>query len=112
MTEEDLKAMRTEAEAYVAGLVAGTQRRVIFVDPDFGLREVQNYALRVMRDDVEVKILTGAPRMRVTPRPDENASGASPDPRGPAAPVAHGVHLLAQLRHVQNKLGGARPKCS
>jgi hypothetical protein len=48
--KEDLTAMRAEAEAYVAGLVAGAQRRVIFVDPDFSQREMQNYALRVMRD--------------------------------------------------------------
>jgi hypothetical protein len=36
--KEDLTAMRAEAEAYVARLVAGAQRRVVFVDPDFGLR--------------------------------------------------------------------------
>ena len=60
LTEEELKTLRAEAEAYVAGLVAGAQRRVVFVDPDFGLREMQNYALRPRRDRVGVKILTSA----------------------------------------------------
>jgi hypothetical protein len=110
LTEEELTVMRAEAEAYVAGLVAAAQRRVIFVDPDFGLREMQNYALRVMRDEVDVKILTGARRMRDTPRPVDSAREASPDPQHAAAsPVAHGVHLLAQLRHVQSKLGRGAP---
>jgi hypothetical protein len=61
LTGEDLVGMRSEAESYVANLVAGAQRRLIFVDPDFGVRELQNYALRVMRDGVDVTILTGAP---------------------------------------------------
>ena len=45
-SEDELTAMRAEAEAYVAELVAVSRRRVIFVDPHFGLREMQNYALR------------------------------------------------------------------
>ena len=75
---DDLVRMRGDAEIrHVANLVAGAQRRVIFVDPDFGMRELQNYALRVMRDGVEVTILTGAPHMRKA-RPDDSAEEASP----------------------------------
>jgi hypothetical protein len=110
LTEEELTAMRAEAEAYVARLVAEAQRRVIFVDPEFGLREMQNYALRVMRNEVEVKILTGARRMRLVSGRGENASESSPDSQDTASRVAEGVHLLEQLRHVQSKLGRGAPE--
>lgn len=111
LSDDELTTMRAEAEAYVGGLVAGAQRRVIFVDPDFGLREMQNYALRVMRDGVDVKILTGARRMRDTSRPSNTASEASADlEEATVSSVAHGVHLLTQLRHVQSKLGHGAPE--
>lgn len=108
LTEEDLTAMRAEAEAYVADLVAGAQRRVIFVDPDFGLREMQNYALRVMRHGVDVKILTGASRMR---DPDDSVVEPRADlqERTPAR-VRRGARLLEQLRQVQSKLGHGAPE--
>ena len=106
LTGDDLARMRGEAESYVANLVAGAQRRVIFVDPDFGMRELQNYALRVMRDGVEVTILTGAPHMRKA-RPDDNAEELPPEEQT-ASSVPPGVRLLAQLRHVQGRLGPGR----
>ncbi len=108
LTGDDLVRMRGEAEAYVAAIVAGAQRRVIFVDPDFGMRELQNYALRVMRDGVEVTILTGAPHMRKA-RPDDNAEELPPEEQT-ASSVPPGVLLLAQLRHVQGQLGPGAPK--
>jgi hypothetical protein len=104
LTTEQLGQRRAEAEAYVAGLVVGARRRVIFVDPDFGVREFQNYALRVMRDGVAVTILTGAPHMRKA-RPDEEADDTAPLP-------PPGIQLLHQLRHVESKLGEAAPKVS
>jgi hypothetical protein len=108
LTGDDLVRMRGEAEAYVANLVARAQRRVIFVDPDFGVREFQNYALRIMRDGVAVKILTGAPHMRKA-RPDENATDSPVEEQStPSAPP--GVLLLHQLRHVQGKLGPGAPE--
>ena len=111
LSDDELTTMRAEAEAFVAGLVAGAQRRVIFVDPDFGLREMQNYALRVMRDGVDVKILTGARRMRDTSRPSNSVSETSADlEEATVSSVAHGVHLLKQLRHVQSKLGHGAPE--
>jgi hypothetical protein len=108
LTGDDLARMRGEAESYVANLVAGAQRRVIFVDPDFGLRELQYYALRVLRDGVEVTILTGAPHMRKA-RPDDSAEEAPPEEQT-ASSVPPGVLLLAQLRHVQGRLGPGAPK--
>jgi hypothetical protein len=111
LTEDDLVQMRAEAEGYVAGLVAGAGRRVIFVDPDFGLRELQGYALRVMRDGVAVKVLTGARRMRDTSKPGGTVVKAPPDAQeATASGGPHGVHLLKQLRHVQNQLGRAAPE--
>jgi hypothetical protein len=108
LTGDDLLRMRGEAESYVANLVAGAQRRVIFLDPDFGVRELQNYAVRVMRDGVEVTILTGAPHMRKA-RPDESGEEA-PAEEQTDSPVPPGVLLLAQLRHVQGRLGPGAPK--
>jgi hypothetical protein len=108
LTGDDLVRRRGEAESYVANLVAGAQRRVIFVDPDFGVRELQNYALRVMRDGVAVTILTGAPHMRKA-RPDDSAEDAPPEEQTTPSPPP-GVLLLAQLRHVQGRLGPGAPK--
>jgi hypothetical protein len=108
LSGDDLARMRGEAEAYVANLVAMAQRRVIFVDPDFGVREFQNYALRVMRDGVAVKILTGAPNMRKA-RPSEDATDTSAvEQTAPSVPP--GVLLLHQLQHVQGKLGPGAPE--
>jgi hypothetical protein len=112
LTNEELTAMRDQAETYVAGLVAGAHRRVIFVDPDFGVRELQNYAFRVMRNEVQVTILTSARRMRMPGGISEDAETPplepqhTLDPQTAAAPPApHGLLLLAQLRDVQSKLG-------
>ncbi|MEY2343191.1 VPA1262 family N-terminal domain-containing protein [Acidithiobacillus sp. IBUN Pt1247-S3] len=108
LTGEDLVRMRGEAVEYVAGLVAVAQRQVIFVDPDFGVREFQNYALRVTRDSVAVKILTGAPHMRKA-RPSDNVTDASAEMQ-PAPSAAPGVLLLNQLQHVQSQLGRGAPE--
>lgn len=108
LTESDLVSMRGEAETYVANLVAGAQRRVIFVDPDFGVREFQNYALRVMRNGVTVKILTGAPHMRKA-RPSNDIPDESTEVQtAPSEPP--GVKLLSQLQDVQGKLGSGAPE--
>ena len=107
LTGEDLFRMRAEGEAFVANLVAGARRRVIFVDPDFGVREFQNYALRVMRDGVAVTILTGAPNMRKA-RPDERTEEGAPD-EGITHSEAPGVLLLRQTQHVQGQLGAGAP---
>jgi hypothetical protein len=111
LTENDLSMKRADAEDYVTGLVSAALRRVIFVDPDFGLRELQNYALRVIRDSVEVKILTSARRMRDSVAPANSPMGQSEDANlmGIPAPT-HGVHLLAQLRHLHSRLGREVPE--
>lgn len=108
LSGEDLLRMRGEAETYVASLVAGAQRRVIFLDPDFGIRELQNYALRVARIGVEVIILTGAPHLRKA-RPDESTEVAPPEEQA-ASSATPGVRLLAQLRYLQDRLGQEAPK--
>jgi hypothetical protein len=55
---KELALARAEAEDFVVNLVSAAQRRVIFVDPDWSLRETQNYAFRVLREKVQVVILT------------------------------------------------------
>ena len=107
LSGDNLVRMRGEAEAYVANLVAVAQHRVIFVDPDFGVREFRNYALRVMRAGVAMKILTGAPHMRKA-RPSDDVTDASAVQTAPSAPP--GVLLLHHLQHVQDKLGPGAPE--
>ena len=106
LTSEELAQRRAEAEAHVAGLVAGARNRVVFVDPAFGVREFQNYALRVMRDGVSVTVLTGAPHMRKA-RPNEEDDDTEENAVPPPSP---GVQLLHQLEHVESKLGKAAPQ--
>lgn len=106
LTGEQLAQRRAEAEAHVAGLVAGARERVIFVDPDFGVREFQNYALRVMRDGVKVTVLTGAPHMRKALTEEE-----ADDPEADAAPLPPPcIQLLRQVEHVESKLGNLAPQ--
>lgn len=50
---------RQEPEDFIAGLVGRAQKRVIFVDPFFGLRQTRLFALRVSNTQVSVRILTG-----------------------------------------------------
>jgi len=52
---------RKEAEDFVGDLVRGARRRVLFVDPFFGLRETRLLALRVSNHGVAPRILTGLP---------------------------------------------------
>lgn len=108
LSGDDLAHMRGEAEAYVANLVAVAQHRVIFVDSDFGVREFQNYALRVMRDGVAVKILTGAPNMRKARPSDDITNSSAAEQTAPSA--SPGVLLLHQIQHVQGTLGSVAPE--
>jgi hypothetical protein len=108
LTSDDLQQLRGKAEAYVANLVAGARRRVVFVDPDFGVREFQNYALRVMRDGVEVTVLTGAPHMRRGRAGDTTTDALGEAPTPP--PAQPGVQMLQQLEHVQRVLGSGAPE--
>ena len=58
VTEEELARGRQQAEDYVFELVKVARKRVIFVDPDWGLRETQYYAFRVQRVGATVTVLT------------------------------------------------------
>jgi hypothetical protein len=55
----EVQRQQQEAEKFVAGLIARAQKRVIFVDPFFGLRQTRLFALRVSNNQVKVRILTG-----------------------------------------------------
>jgi hypothetical protein len=106
--KDDLMRMRCDAESYVANLVAEAQRRVIFVDPDFGVREFQNYALRVRRDGVSVTILTGALHMHRARQEDSEEETLPQEETTP--PERPGNLLLAQLQRVQGQLGPGAPQ--
>jgi len=55
----EVQRQQQEAENFVAGLIGRAQKRVIFVDPFFGLRQSRLFALRVSNSKVRVRILTG-----------------------------------------------------
>lgn len=56
---QEIEARRKEAEDFVAKLVAGARKCIIFVDPYFGPREMRQFALRNSHENVVIKILTG-----------------------------------------------------
>ena len=58
-TQADMAAKKQEAQDFIIDLVARAERRLIFVDPFFGLREMFLFALRNERDAVTPRILTG-----------------------------------------------------
>jgi len=106
LDEEDLSALRAKAENYIAELVADARRRVIFVDPEFGCRQMQNYAFRAQRDGVTVKILTGIRRMQGTSMADRAAQAEQPKPSDEGtSPTIPGIEMLEQLKLAQGKFG-------
>ena len=102
VSAEQLVRGRQEAEAFVAELVGDSKRRVIFVDPDWGLRETQNYAFRASRIGVNISILTSA-RMLI----DRAPAGDTEDDLEPEEVTASGessvpvaIQSLKYLKHV------------
>jgi hypothetical protein len=67
--EIEIQQKRQEADAFVAALIASAERRVIFVDPFFGLRETRLFALRVSNHNVTVRILTGQKGLKARGEP-------------------------------------------
>lgn len=99
LSADALAQMRADAEAFVADLVASAKREVVFVDPDFGERELMHYALRVEQDAVKVRVLVGA--MRLNMKLDFQQRDPSP---------TKGEVFLRQWREVASKLGGRTPE--
>jgi hypothetical protein len=67
----DIQRKRQEAEDFIAGLVGRAQKRVIFVDPFFGLRQTRLFALRVSDAHVSVRILTGQQGLKLQGEPHQ-----------------------------------------
>ncbi len=110
-TDDELAAKRAGAELYVAGLVAAAQRRVIFVDPDFGTREMRNYALRAMRENVNVKILTSARQLRGQVDSGGCVGKASSGTQNISASSIERERLyLANIKDLRSKLGPNAPE--
>lgn len=89
--EAEINAKRKEAEDFVAGLVAGAKRRVLFVDPFFGGREMRLFALRASTRDVTCRILTGLPALI-------NAKGKTSSER-----TQPGYTFLADLQNLEQQ---------
>jgi len=56
--ESEFIERRKEAEDFIASLIFNAKKRVIFVDPYFGQREMRLFAMRVAADAVTPQILT------------------------------------------------------
>jgi hypothetical protein len=65
----EIQQKRQEAEDFIGGLVGRAQKRVIFVDPFFGLRQTRLFALRVSDAHVRVRILTGQQGLKLRGEP-------------------------------------------
>lgn len=58
-SQAEIEASKAKAQSIVVDLVARARRRLIFVDPFFGLREMRLFALRNANEAVTPRILTG-----------------------------------------------------
>ena len=103
--EEKIKA-RINAEELVGSVVSRAKQRVIFVDPDFGLRELQNFALKVTSDNIKIIIITGSRRLRES---GETGAQRLVAEANSLRQVTRGEQLLAQVEHLQKTLGDATP---
>lgn len=63
-TPAQIEAKRKEAQDFVVDLVGRARRRLIFVDPFFGPREMRLFALRNPHEAVVPRILTGLPALK------------------------------------------------
>jgi hypothetical protein len=67
VSEAEIKKKRKEAEDFVGGVVRSARRRLLFVDPFFGYREMRLFALQASNHGVMPRILTGLPGLAGTP---------------------------------------------
>ena len=94
---DEILAKRKEAEDFVGGLVSGARKRVLFVDPYFGLRETRLFALRASNNGVVPRILTGLPGLRAK----AESGGTSDRPLLVGDLLAADLPRLAQAQAIQ-----------
>ena len=63
ISHERLQQSKADAENFVADLINRAQRRVVIVDPFFGLREMRLFAMRTSAEGIVPRILTGRPAL-------------------------------------------------
>ena len=103
--EAEIIRKRKEAEDFIASLVSGARRRVVFVDPFFGPREMGLFALRVSNLAVAPKLLTGLPGLA----PDPLASRPWPGDLFVADLAKIGLSPAVRVPEVRVMPGGDKP---
>jgi hypothetical protein len=93
-SNDEIEDRRIEAEEVIVDLVRAARRRLIFVDPFFGSREIRQFAIRCESENVTPKILTGA-------------SIINPDRRKWRE---QDVALIADLAYLAQNLGARAPQ--
>ncbi|MGJ5051643.1 VPA1262 family N-terminal domain-containing protein [Bradyrhizobium oligotrophicum] len=96
-TPAQLEAKKQEAQDFVVGLVRAARRRLVFVDPFFGPREMRLFALQNSHEAVVPRILTGLLALKTL-------AGAAQGFQAQA-----GLHFAADLRGLEAQLGRRAP---
>ncbi|WP_156936065.1 VPA1262 family N-terminal domain-containing protein [Mesorhizobium sp. LSJC269B00] len=93
----EIETARKEAQDYIVDLVRRARRRLIFVDPFFGPREVRLFGLQNPHGDVTPRILTGLLGLRTL---SVGVQGFQ---------VQQGLQLIADLKGLETQLGRRTP---
>lgn len=97
-TLADIEEKKKEAQDFICGLVGSARKRLIFVDPFFGPREMRLFGLRNPQHDVVPRILTGLLGLKVMTAD-----------QAPGFQVQQGLNFVAELRQLREKLGDRAP---
>ncbi|GHB26309.1 hypothetical protein GCM10007094_13150 [Pseudovibrio japonicus] len=95
--EVERNRKKKEAQDFVVGLIKEARRRLIFVDPFFGVREMRLFALQNQSDGLVPRILTGLPALK-------SLSG-----EGQGFQLQQGIIFASDLEDIRNKLEGRAP---
>jgi hypothetical protein len=96
-SQADIDASKAKAQKFVVDLVARARRRLIFVDPFFGQREMRLFALRNENNAVTPRILTGLLALKSMVGPT------------PGFQVQAGLALVADLKGLREHYGSRTP---
>ena len=97
-TKAQIEAKMQEAQDFIVSLVQQARRRLIFVDPFFGMRDMRNFALRNMNAGVTSRILTGLTALKSTVG------------EVPGFQVQQGIAFAADLKGLATQLGSRTPQ--
>lgn len=94
----DVEARRKEAQDLIVDIVRQARRRLVFVDPFFGPREMRLFALRNPNGAVTPRILTGLPALK-------SLTGEQP-----GFQVQQGLQFAQDLKGLATQLGPRAPQ--